>query len=162
MLFSIMQLSESSSLFFLLELDIICISILNLICLRTPTNNSSTLCWMPAEVSMNLASHDLASFLPSEIEIFKSYLLHKFWQVFHIKFWIFFQVKCFFGLSKLSKILPDLQSTLPLFACRGTKTIAQLYQKPEVIVENKLCHEDYCPKAFWIVEFRGIPYLAQF
>ena len=95
LLFSVIQLSESSSLFFLLELDIVCISILNLICFRTPTNNSSTLCWIPAEVSMNLDSHDLASFLPSEIDIFnwlknlkvkilnknsdrKSYLLHNF------------------------------------------------------------------------------------
>ena len=51
--------------FFLKEIDILSCSILNLICFRIPTKSSSTLCSIPAEVSMNLASHFLANVLPS-------------------------------------------------------------------------------------------------
>ena len=35
------------------------------ICLSTPTRSSSTLCWIPLDVSMNLHSLDVASCLPS-------------------------------------------------------------------------------------------------
>ena len=35
------------------------------ICLSTPTSSSSTLCWMPDEVSMYLQSREAASALPS-------------------------------------------------------------------------------------------------
>ena len=38
---------------------------LSLICLRTPTSSSSTLCCSPADVSMNLAPNEIARFLPS-------------------------------------------------------------------------------------------------
>ena len=40
-------------------------SCLSRICLRTPTSSSSTLCWRPTDVSMNLASQLLANSLPS-------------------------------------------------------------------------------------------------
>ena len=61
---------ESESFLFLLvdadrDADIFSYSTLNRICFKTPTKSSSTLCSMPAEVSMNLASHDLAKALPS-------------------------------------------------------------------------------------------------
>uniref|UniRef100_A0A2H1W8E0 SFRICE_006108 n=1 Tax=Spodoptera frugiperda TaxID=7108 RepID=A0A2H1W8E0_SPOFR len=36
------------------------------ICLRMPTSSSSTLCWIPDDVSMNLQSLDVASALPSK------------------------------------------------------------------------------------------------
>lgn len=36
-------------------------------CFSTPTSSSSTLCWMPLEVSMNLQSRDAANCLPSAI-----------------------------------------------------------------------------------------------
>ncbi len=49
----------------LLEVDIVAISTRRRICFRTPTRSSSTLCSMPAEVSINLASHDLAKLRPS-------------------------------------------------------------------------------------------------
>ena len=39
---------------------------LSRICLRMPTSSSSTLCWMPLDVSMNLQSNDTASDLPSD------------------------------------------------------------------------------------------------
>lgn len=38
----------------------------SLICLSTPTSSSSTLCWIPLEVSMNLHSREVANCLPSE------------------------------------------------------------------------------------------------
>ena len=50
---------------FLEEIDILSCSILNLICFRIPTKSSSTLCSIPAEVSINLASQFLAKDLPS-------------------------------------------------------------------------------------------------
>ena len=61
---------ESESFLFLLvdadrDADIFSYSTLNRICFKTPTKSSSTLCSIPAEVSMNLASHDLAKALPS-------------------------------------------------------------------------------------------------
>ena len=38
------------------------------ICLTIPTKSSSTLCWIPAEVSMNLASHEAAIRFPSVLQ----------------------------------------------------------------------------------------------
>lgn len=40
-----------------------------LTCFKIPTNNSSTLCWIPLDVSMNLASMDLAKAFPSDVGI---------------------------------------------------------------------------------------------
>lgn len=40
-----------------------------LTCFNMPTSNSSTLCWIPLDVSINFASMDLANALPSAIGI---------------------------------------------------------------------------------------------
>lgn len=39
----------------------------SLTCFNTPTSNSSTLCWIPLDVSINFASMDLANALPSAV-----------------------------------------------------------------------------------------------
>lgn len=41
----------------------------NRTCFSTPTSSSSTLCWIPLDVSMNLASLDCANAFPSANEI---------------------------------------------------------------------------------------------
>ena len=62
---------------FLEEIDILSCSILNLICFRIPTKSSSTLCSIPAEVSINLASQFLAKDLPS-VKKRNMYYVHRY------------------------------------------------------------------------------------
>ena len=51
----------------------------SLICFRMPTSSSSTLCWMPADVSMNFTSQLVAKRRPSEIKVGTCYCQDRKW-----------------------------------------------------------------------------------